>query len=119
ARESVTTRSKLQKDLMMKENEQKEKELRALPQKARSERVGPGGTVCHTLKTMKSRSARESVTTRSKLQKDLMMKENEQKEKELRALPQKARSERVGPGGTVCHTLKTTKSRSVTDNESS
>ncbi|GJZ84219.1 SNW/SKI-interacting protein-like protein [Tanacetum coccineum] len=45
--------------------------------------------------------AREAVATRSKLQKDLMMKEKERKEQELRALAQKARSERVKPGGTV------------------
>ncbi|GKC41916.1 SNW/SKI-interacting protein [Tanacetum coccineum] len=45
--------------------------------------------------------AREVVATRSKLQKDLMMKEKERKEQELRALAQKARSERVEPGGTV------------------
>ncbi|GKA31054.1 SNW/SKI-interacting protein A-like protein [Tanacetum coccineum] len=45
--------------------------------------------------------AREAVATRSKLQKDLMMKEKERKEQELHALAQKARSERVGPGGTV------------------
>ncbi|GKD11002.1 SNW/SKI-interacting protein [Tanacetum coccineum] len=45
--------------------------------------------------------AREAVATRSKLQKDLMMKEKERKEQELHALTQKARSERVGPGGTV------------------
>ncbi|GKD98186.1 SNW/SKI-interacting protein [Tanacetum coccineum] len=45
--------------------------------------------------------AREAVATRSKLQKDLMMKEKERKEQELRALAQKVRSERVGPGGTV------------------
>ncbi|GJS15494.1 SNW/SKI-interacting protein [Tanacetum coccineum] len=39
--------------------------------------------------------AREVVATRSKLQKDLMMKEKERKEQELHALAQKARSERV------------------------
>lgn len=42
--------------------------------------------------------AREAVTMRSKVQKEMMMKEKERKEQELRALAQKARSERTGAG---------------------
>ncbi|XP_023756749.1 SNW/SKI-interacting protein A [Lactuca sativa] len=40
--------------------------------------------------------AREAVSMRSKVQKEMMMKEKERKEQELRALAQKARSERTG-----------------------
>ncbi|KAG6515742.1 SNW/SKI-interacting protein A-like [Zingiber officinale] len=40
--------------------------------------------------------AREAVAMRSKVQKELMLKEKERKELELRALAQKARSERTG-----------------------
>lgn len=42
--------------------------------------------------------AREAVAMRSKVQKEMMMKEKERKEQELRALAQKARSERTGAG---------------------
>ncbi|KAF5793685.1 putative SKI-interacting protein, SKIP [Helianthus annuus] len=42
--------------------------------------------------------AREAVSMRSKVQKEMMMKEKERKEQELRALAQKARSERTGTG---------------------
>ncbi|XP_008812966.3 SNW/SKI-interacting protein A-like [Phoenix dactylifera] len=40
--------------------------------------------------------AREAVAMRSKIQKELMLKEKDRKEQELRALAQKARSERTG-----------------------
>ncbi|XP_024967598.1 SNW/SKI-interacting protein A-like [Cynara cardunculus var. scolymus] len=40
--------------------------------------------------------AREAVAMRSKVQKEMMMKDKERKEQELRALAQKARSERTG-----------------------
>lgn len=40
--------------------------------------------------------AREAVAMRSKVQKEMMLKEKERKEQELRALAQKARSERTG-----------------------
>ncbi|KAG6436577.1 hypothetical protein SASPL_101478 [Salvia splendens] len=40
--------------------------------------------------------ARETVAVRSKVQKEMMMKEKEKKEMELRVLAQKARSERTG-----------------------
>jgi len=43
--------------------------------------------------------AREAVEMRSKIQKELMMKEKEKKEDELRALAQRARVERAGGGG--------------------
>lgn len=45
--------------------------------------------------------AREAVSMRSKVQKEMMMKEKERKEQELRALAQKARSERTGTGAPV------------------
>ncbi|KAL5717849.1 hypothetical protein ACHQM5_010811 [Ranunculus cassubicifolius] len=45
--------------------------------------------------------AREAVAMRSKVQKEMLMKEKERKEQELRALAQKARSERTGAGGGV------------------
>ncbi|XP_078161526.1 SNW/SKI-interacting protein A-like [Carex rostrata] len=49
--------------------------------------------------------AREAVAMRSKVQKELQLKEKERKEQELRALAQKARSERTGiapaPAGPV------------------
>lgn len=40
--------------------------------------------------------AREAVAMRSKVQKEMQMKENERREQELRALAEKARSERTG-----------------------
>ncbi|XP_061371360.1 SNW/SKI-interacting protein A [Gastrolobium bilobum] len=40
--------------------------------------------------------AREAVAMRSKVQKEMLLKEKERKEQELRALAQKARSERIG-----------------------
>ncbi|KAL5729541.1 hypothetical protein ACHQM5_002479 [Ranunculus cassubicifolius] len=43
--------------------------------------------------------AREAVALRSKFQKYMLMKQKEMKEHELRALAQKARSERTGAGG--------------------
>ncbi|XP_071713896.1 SNW/SKI-interacting protein A-like [Rutidosis leptorrhynchoides] len=42
--------------------------------------------------------AREAVAMRSKVQKEMMLKDKERKEQELRALAQKARSERTGTG---------------------
>ncbi|XP_071686162.1 SNW/SKI-interacting protein A-like [Rutidosis leptorrhynchoides] len=45
--------------------------------------------------------AREAVAMRSKVQKEMMLKDKERKEQELRALAQKARSERTGTGTTV------------------
>ncbi|KAI7745741.1 hypothetical protein M8C21_017549, partial [Ambrosia artemisiifolia] len=45
--------------------------------------------------------AREAVSMRSKVQKEMMMKEKERKEQELRALAQKARSERTGTGPAI------------------
>ncbi|KAM7274633.1 hypothetical protein ACFE04_016499 [Oxalis oulophora] len=44
AREAVSMRSKVQKEMMMKEKERKEQELRALAAKARSERTGTVAT---------------------------------------------------------------------------
>ncbi|KAI3685400.1 hypothetical protein L6452_34642 [Arctium lappa] len=48
--------------------------------------------------------AREAVAMRSKVQKEMMMKEKKRKEQELSALAQKARSERTGvvPHGCCC-----------------
>ncbi|MCI44191.1 SNW domain-containing protein, partial [Trifolium medium] len=40
--------------------------------------------------------AREAVAMRSKVQKEMLLKEKERKEQELRALAQKAQSERIG-----------------------
>ncbi|ERN15078.1 hypothetical protein AMTRI_Chr05g57750 [Amborella trichopoda] len=45
--------------------------------------------------------AREAVEMRSKIQRELMLKEKNRKEQELRALAQKARSERTGAGPVV------------------
>ncbi|KAI3803935.1 hypothetical protein L1987_32101 [Smallanthus sonchifolius] len=45
--------------------------------------------------------ASEDVTMRSKVEKEMMMKEKERKEQELCALARKARSERTGTGPTV------------------
>ena len=42
--------------------------------------------------------AREAVEMRSKIQKELMLKEKEKKEQELRVLAQRARMERSGAG---------------------
>ncbi|MCI39893.1 GAMYB-binding protein, partial [Trifolium medium] len=40
--------------------------------------------------------AREAVAMRSKVQKEMLLKEKERKEQELRALAQKARADRIG-----------------------
>lgn len=45
--------------------------------------------------------AREAVSMRSKVQKEMAMKEKERKEQELRALAQKARSERTGAAASM------------------
>ncbi|KAI4350810.1 hypothetical protein L6164_005224 [Bauhinia variegata] len=55
--------------------------------------------------------AREAVAMRSKVQKEMLLKEKEKKEQELRALAQKARSERTGvapPAGISIPTEKST-----------
>ncbi|XP_077210836.1 chromatin protein family [Tasmannia lanceolata] len=55
AREAVTMRSKVQREVLLKEKEKKEQELRALAQKARSERTGgapPPGPPVHSEKNM-------------------------------------------------------------------
>ena len=49
--------------------------------------------------------AREAVAIRSKLQKEILMKEKERKERELRALAQKARSERTTSAAAALDTL--------------
>ncbi|KAF6165388.1 hypothetical protein GIB67_018832 [Kingdonia uniflora] len=43
--------------------------------------------------------AREAVAMRSKVQKEMMLKDKERREQELRAMAQRARSERTGGGG--------------------
>ena len=57
--------------------------------------------------------AREAVSMRSKVQKEMMMKEKERKEQELRALAQKARSERTGAPASVPVSVDRARSESV------
>ncbi|KAG5381162.1 hypothetical protein BRARA_G03499 [Brassica rapa] len=57
--------------------------------------------------------AREAVSMRSKVQKEMMMKEKERKEQELRALAQKARSERTGAPASMPVSVDRARSESV------
>lgn len=54
AREAVAMRSKVQKEMLMKEKERKEQELRALAQKARSERTGAAPPAAVSIPTEKN-----------------------------------------------------------------
>ncbi|XP_030472649.2 SNW/SKI-interacting protein [Syzygium oleosum] len=54
AREAVAMRSKVQKEMLMKEKERKEQELRALAQKARSERTGTAAPAAVSIPTEKN-----------------------------------------------------------------
>lgn len=54
AREAVAMRSKVQKEMLMKEKERKEQELRALAQKARSERTGTAAPTVVSIPTEKN-----------------------------------------------------------------
>ncbi|GLU09921.1 hypothetical protein SLE2022_267560 [Rubroshorea leprosula] len=57
--------------------------------------------------------AREAVAMRSKVQKEMMMKEKERKEQELRALAAKARSERTGVAPPAAVPMSSEKSSAV------
>ncbi|KAJ4704216.1 SNW/SKI-interacting protein-like [Melia azedarach] len=59
--------------------------------------------------------AREAVAMRSKVQKEMLMKEKERKEQELRALAQKARSERTGAAPPASVPIPSEKSAVDTD----
>ncbi|XP_010540981.1 PREDICTED: SNW/SKI-interacting protein-like [Tarenaya hassleriana] len=64
AREAVTMRSKVQKEMMMKEKERKEQELRVLAQKARSERTGAAAPPAASMPVSSERGRSESVDPR-------------------------------------------------------
>ncbi|XP_031250641.1 SNW/SKI-interacting protein A [Pistacia vera] len=59
--------------------------------------------------------AREAVAMRSKVQKEMLMKEKERKEQELRALAQKARSERTGAAPPASISIPSEKNAMDTD----
>lgn len=61
--------------------------------------------------------AREAVAMRSKVQKEMMMKEKERKEQELRALAAKARSERTGVAPPASVPMSVERSTIVDDSE--
>lgn len=62
--------------------------------------------------------AREAVAMRSKVQKEMMMKEKERKEQELRALAQKARSERTGAAPPAAIPMPSSKSMMMDTDDS-
>ncbi|KAK7272727.1 hypothetical protein RJT34_29524 [Clitoria ternatea] len=61
--------------------------------------------------------AREAVAMRSKVQKEMLLKEKERKEQELRALAQKARSERIGVAPPAAAAIPVASERSGVDDD--
>ncbi|KAL4297032.1 hypothetical protein GQ457_12G022850 [Hibiscus cannabinus] len=87
AREAVAMRSKVQKEMMMKEKERKEQELRALAAKARSERTG----------TVAPSSAVPMSSDRNAMDTDLRMDYEPVRERERereRDMPKESKEER-------------------------
>uniref|UniRef100_A0A1J3HA67 SNW/SKI-interacting protein n=1 Tax=Noccaea caerulescens TaxID=107243 RepID=A0A1J3HA67_NOCCA len=91
AREAVSMRSKVQKEMMMKEKERKEQELRALAQKARSERTGAGAPASMPVSSERGRS--ESVDPRGDYDYDREREPVRERERE-REGPKESREER-------------------------
>ncbi|KAJ3695848.1 hypothetical protein LUZ60_001225 [Juncus effusus] len=91
AREAVAMRSKVQRELMLKEKDRKEQELRALAQKARSERTGiapaPAGPVSSEKGVMDEEFADEPAPPRQQ-------RKETREEREERIQRDKIREER-------------------------
>ena len=96
AREAVAMRSKVQKEMMMKEKERKEQELRALAQRARSERTGvapPAAVPIPTEKNaMDNSDMRVDYEHAREREKDMPKESREEREERMRR--EKIREER-------------------------
>jgi SNW domain-containing protein 1 len=96
AREAVAMRSKVQKEMMMKEKERKEHELRALAEKARAERTGvapPAAVPIHSEKrAMDSSDMRVDYEPARDKEKDFPKENREEREERVRR--EKIREER-------------------------
>ena len=97
AREAVAMRSKVQKEMLMKEKERKEQELRALAQKARSERIGVAPAAA-AVPMPSEKSAMDSADMRGDYErvreKDKDFPKESREEKEERIQREKIREER-------------------------
>lgn len=95
AREAVAMRSKVQKEMLMKEKERKEQELRALAQKARSERTGtapPAAVPIHSERNTMDADMRGDYDRPR--EKDMDFPKESREEKEGRLQREKIREER-------------------------
>ncbi|CAH8354719.1 unnamed protein product [Eruca vesicaria subsp. sativa] len=95
AREAVSMRSKVQKEMMMKEKERKEQELRALAQKARSERTGAPAS----MPVSSDRARSESVDPRGDYDYDRERERDRDRDRDMerereREGPKESRAER-------------------------
>ncbi|KAJ8750907.1 hypothetical protein K2173_016088 [Erythroxylum novogranatense] len=89
AREAVAMRSKVQKEMMMKEKERKEQELRALAQKARSERTGTAQPASIPIPSEKS--TMDDVDTRGDYER---VRDRERERERERDVPKESKEER-------------------------
>ncbi|XXG63587.1 hypothetical protein AAC387_Pa05g1739 [Persea americana] len=94
AREAVAMRSKVQKELLMKEKERKEHELRALAQKARSERTGGAPPAAVPIPTEKGMTDGGEVRVDYERVKEKEMPRETKEEREERLQREKIREER-------------------------
>ncbi|KAA8523157.1 hypothetical protein F0562_009580 [Nyssa sinensis] len=94
AREAVAMRSKVQKEMMMKEKERKEQELRALAQKARSERTGAAPPAAVVMPSNKSMMDVDDMRGDYEHVKDKDVQRESKEEREERLQREKIREER-------------------------
>lgn len=92
AREAVAMRSKVQKEMLMKEKERKEQELRALAQKARSERTG--GAPPSSIPIPSEKTAMETEDYERVREKEKDAPRETREEREERLAREKIREER-------------------------
>ncbi|XP_059634918.1 SNW/SKI-interacting protein A-like [Cornus florida] len=94
AREAVAMRSKVQKEMMMKEKEKKEQELRALAQRARSERTGVAPPAAVPMPSDKAMMDVDDIRGDFERMKDKDAPRETKEEKEERLQREKIREER-------------------------
>ncbi|KAL5978168.1 hypothetical protein ACLOJK_029285 [Asimina triloba] len=92
AREAVAMRSKVQRELLLKEKERKEQELRALAQKARSERTGGAPPTAVPVPAEKSMAEGGEMRLENERAKDITRETKEEREERLQR--EKIREER-------------------------
>ncbi|XP_058114746.1 SNW/SKI-interacting protein A-like [Magnolia sinica] len=92
AREAVAMRSKVQRELLLKEKDRKEQELRALAQKARSERTGGAPPAAVPVPAEKSMAEGGEIRMENERVKDMPRETKEEREERLQR--EKVREER-------------------------